>query len=68
MVICIDRSGSMQQVIDTAKQKVRSIVNDIAKVRPTPALRIGLIWYSSADKDFRFFDLTEDLDSVYRTS
>ncbi|MCC6740968.1 MAG: VWA domain-containing protein [Planctomycetia bacterium] len=66
VVICIDRSGSMQQVIDTAKQKVWSIVNDIARVRPTPVLRIGLIGYGSADRDFRFFDLTDDLDSVYK--
>lgn len=66
IVICIDRSGSMEQVIDTAKQKVWSIVNDIAKVRPTPVLRIGLIGYGSADKEFRFFDLTDDLDAVYK--
>lgn len=66
LVICIDRSGSMDQVIETAKQKVWSIVNDIAKVRPTPALRIGLIGYGSADKEFRFFDLTDDLDTVYK--
>ncbi|NUN48162.1 MAG: VWA domain-containing protein [Candidatus Brocadiae bacterium] len=65
VVICIDRSGSMQQVIDTAKRKVWSIVNDIAKVRPTPQLRIGLIGYGSADREFKFFDLTDDLDGVY---
>ncbi len=66
VVICIDRSGSMDQVIETAKQKVWSIVNDIAKVRPTPVLRIGLVGYGSADKEFRFFDLTDDLDTVYK--
>jgi hypothetical protein len=66
VVICIDRSGSMQQVIDTAKQKVWSIVNDIAKVRPTPVLRIGLVGYGSGDREFRFFDLTDDLDTVYK--
>jgi hypothetical protein len=65
VVFCIDRSGSMQEVIDTAKQKIWGIVNDIAKVRPTPVLRIGLIGYGSADTEFRFFDLTDDLDTVY---
>jgi hypothetical protein len=65
VVFCIDRSGSMQQVIDTAKRKVWSIVNDIAKVRPTPNLRIGLVGYGSANRDFRFFDLTDDLDGIY---
>ncbi|MEK7467685.1 MAG: vWA domain-containing protein [Planctomycetota bacterium] len=65
VVFCIDRSGSMDQVIDTAKQKIWGIVNDIAKVRPTPVLRIGLIGYGSGNTDFRFFDLTDDLDTVY---
>jgi hypothetical protein len=66
VVICIDRSGSMDQVIETAKRKVWSIVNDIAKVRPAPDLRIGLIGYGSADQEFKAFDLTDDLDAVYK--
>jgi hypothetical protein len=65
VVFCIDRSGSMSEVIETAKQKVWTVVNDIARVRPTPVLRIGLIGYGSADEDYRFFDLTDDLDTVY---
>jgi hypothetical protein len=65
VVFCIDRSGSMSAVIETAKQKVWAIVNDIAKVKPTPVLRIGLIGYGSANHEYRFFDLTDDLDSVY---
>jgi len=61
----VDRSGSMEQVIETAKQKIWTMVSEIAKSKPTPALRIGLIGYGSADKDIRFFPLTDDLDKVY---
>ncbi len=67
VVFCIDRSGSMQQVIDTAKQKVWGIVNQIAKSKPVPVLRIGLIGYGSADIEFKFFPLSDDLDKVYES-
>jgi hypothetical protein len=65
VVFCIDRSGSMQQVIDTAKRKVWTIVNEIARAKPSPILRIGLIGYGSADREFKFFALSSDLDKVY---
>lgn len=65
VVFCIDRSGSMSAVIETAKQKVWSIVNEIAKSKPSPVLRIGLIGYGSADREFKFFQLTDDLDKAY---
>jgi hypothetical protein len=65
VVFCIDRSGSMQGVIETAKQKVWGIVNEIAKSKPSPILRIGLIGYGSADRDIKFFQLSDDLDKVY---
>ncbi len=65
IVFCIDRSGSMQQVIETAKQKVWGIVNETAKAKPSPVLRIGLIGYGTADRDIKFFPLSDDLDKVY---
>ncbi len=65
LVFCIDRSGSMQQVIETAKKKVWGIVNEIAQAKPSPIVRIGLIGYGSADRDLRFFPLSGDLDKVY---
>ncbi len=65
IVFCVDRSGSMQQVIETAKQKVWGIVNEVSKSKPTPVLRIGLIGYGSADQDIKLFPLSEDLDKVY---
>lgn len=66
IVFCIDCSGSMGGVIETAKQKVWAIVNEVARVKPSPVLRIGLYGYGNADGPFRRFDLTDDLDEVYK--
>jgi len=66
VVFCIDCSGSMGAVIDTAKQKVWAIVNQTARARPSPILRIGLIGYGNGNGPFRQFPLTDDLDEVYK--
>ncbi len=66
VVFCIDCSGSMGPVIETAKQKVWAIVNEIAKAQPAPVLRIGLLGYGNADRAFRQFPLEEDLDEVFK--
>jgi hypothetical protein len=65
IVFCVDRSGSMNQVIETARQKVWAIVNEVARAKPTPVLRIGLVGYGSGDQDIKFFPLSDDLDKVY---
>jgi hypothetical protein len=65
VVFAIDCSGSMGGVINTAKQKIWSIVNEIAKAKPTPVLRIGLHGYGNGERTFRNFPLTDDLDQVY---
>ena len=66
IVFCIDCSGSMGPVIETAKQKVWAIVNQVARAKPSPELRIGLIGYGNAMGPFRTFPLTSDLDEVYK--
>jgi len=65
VVFCVDRSGSMERVIETAKRKIWAIVSEVAQQKPTPILRIGLIGYGSADQDIKFFPLSTDLDKVY---
>jgi len=65
VVFAIDCSGSMGPVIETAKQKVWAIVNQIAKAKPVPVLRIGLLGYGDADRQYRKFNLSDDLDEVY---
>jgi Mg-chelatase subunit ChlD len=66
VVFCIDRSGSMDDVIETAKRKVWSIVNEVARAKPSPELRIGLIGYGSGTELLHTLDLTNDLDEVYK--
>lgn len=66
VVFCIDCSGSMGGVIETAKQKVWAIVNETARAKPSPELRIGLIGYGNANGPFRLFPLSNDLDEVYK--
>lgn len=66
IVFAIDCSGSMGGVIETAKQKVWTIVNEVARAKPSPTLRIGLLGYGDGERTFRRFDLSDDLDEVYK--
>jgi hypothetical protein len=66
VVFCIDRSGSMRDVIETAKMKVWSIVNETARAKPSPVLRIGLIGYGDGEQLLHKMDLSDDLDEVYK--
>ncbi len=73
LVICLDTSGSMEAMIDSARGKLWDIVNELAKAKPTPSLRVGLLTYGSPKVSsqssgwvVRQIDLTNDLDEVYR--
>ena len=73
LVICLDVSGSMQGLIDSAKLKLWDIVNELATVKPTPRLRVAIYSYGgqggeyTAENGFtrKEVDLTTDLDKVY---
>jgi len=39
LVICLDTSGSMSGLIESAKQKLWAVVNELARARPRPRLR-----------------------------
>lgn len=72
VVLCLDVSGSMNGLIDSAKLKLWDIVNDLGKVKPTPNLRVGLYSYghtsypAAAGWVRKEIDLTNDLDAVYQ--
>ena len=66
IVFAIDCSGSMGGVIETAKQKIWDIVNEAARAKPTPQLRIGLLAYGNGSNTYRQYDLSSDLDTVYQ--
>lgn len=72
LVICLDTSGSMNGLIDSAKRKLWMVVNDLAKMEPAPDLRVGLYFYGSPSYGkeggyvIKKLDLTNDLDEVYK--
>lgn len=71
IVICLDTSNSMDGLIDSAKQKIWDIVNELATAKPKPHLRVALYAYGSpkfgASKGYvhKQIDLSDDLDSVF---
>lgn len=72
LVLCLDVSGSMNGLIDSAKIKLWDIVNEMARLKPTPNLRVALYSYGHSNYDpvkgwvKKDLDLTTDLDDVYK--
>lgn len=69
LVICLDTSGSMDGLIHAARQKLWSLVGEMATLEPEPRLRVGLLTFGSPGHDERGHvvlqtDLTADLDLV----
>jgi len=71
LAICLDTSGSMTGLIDSARQKLWEIVSELAQAKPEPHLRVALLTYGTPsygaeDGWVRLdLDLTDDLDTVY---
>jgi len=61
----------MSGLLNAARQKLWDIVNEVAKAKPTPRLRVGLVTYgnSAGSEDTGYVrvlsDLTGDLDGLY---
>jgi hypothetical protein len=72
LAICLDTSNSMDGLIGSAKAKLWDIVNDLAKVKPTPNLRVALYSYGNDGYDPKAgwvrkeLDFTNDLDALYQ--
>lgn len=70
LAICLDISGSMDGLIDGARQNLWAVVNDLARLQPTPQLRVALLTYGCAAHDAERgwvkieTDFTQDLDLV----
>jgi len=47
LAICLDTSNSMDGLIESAKQKLWAIVNELAGARPKPILRVALYQYGN---------------------
>ncbi|MFH2202082.1 MAG: vWA domain-containing protein [Elusimicrobiota bacterium] len=67
VVFVLDTTGSMGGLLESAKQKVWSIANEIAKGKPAPKIRMGLIAYRDKGDKYvtKVFDLTTNLDKMY---
>src|ERR1043165_599400 len=72
VAICLDVSNSMDGLIVSAKNKLWDIVNELARIKPTPNLRVALYSYghNSYDRNAGWgkkdVDLTHDLDLIYQ--
>jgi hypothetical protein len=69
LAICLDTSGSMEGLINAARTKLWSVVNELATARPTPVLRVALLTYGSAGTEQDGYVITQtpfttDLDLV----
>ena len=70
LAICLDISGSMDGLIDGARQNLWAVVNDMATLQPTPVLRVALLSYGCSAHDAEKgwvkveTDFTTDLDLV----
>lgn len=70
LALCLDTSNSMDGLIGSAKTKLWDIVNDLARAKPTPNLRVALLSYGNDGYDRtkgwvrKEVDFTTDLDKV----
>ena len=71
LVIALDTSSSMDGLIDATRAKLWDVVTLLARAKPQPVLRIGLISYGNdgypSENGWirKESDLTTDLDAVY---
>jgi Mg-chelatase subunit ChlD len=67
LVFVLDTTGSMEGLIQTAKEKIWSIATTMASAQQTPEIRIGLVAYRDRGDSYvtKIVDLSDDLDSVY---
>lgn len=74
LVLCLDVSGSMNGLLESAKVKLWTVVNDLAKLKPVPNLRVALYTYGGEGAGYdpkagwvkQEIELTSDLDEVYK--
>lgn len=67
VVFVIDTTSSMGGLLEAAKTKVWAIANEIAKGKPTPEIRMGLVAFRDKGDAYvtQVTDLTKDLDKMY---
>ncbi len=68
VVFVLDTTSSMSGLIEGAKEKIWTIASRMATGKPTPRIRVGLVAFRDRGDEYvtKRFDLTEDLDTVYK--
>lgn len=68
VVFVLDTTGSMGGLLEGAKQRVWAIANEIAKGKPAPRVRMGLVAFRDKGDDYvtKVFGLSDNLDNTYR--
>jgi len=68
VVFVIDTTSSMGGLIEGAKQRIWGIANEIAKGRPGPKVKMGLVAFRDKGDSYvtKVFDLSENLDNTYK--
>ncbi len=72
LAICLDTSGSMSGLINSARTKLWQIVSELATAKPAPRLRVALLTYGTPTYGEKSgyvrvdLDFTDDLDTVYQ--
>lgn len=70
LALCLDISGSMEGLINQARQNLWAVVNELATLKPTPTLRVALLTFGCSAHDAEKgwvkveTDFTTDLDLV----
>ena len=73
LVIALDVSGSMSGLIDSTKQRLWDVVNELAQANPQPDLRMAILTYGNPDygeqSGYVRIDMpfSRDLDAINRT-
>jgi Mg-chelatase subunit ChlD len=67
VVFVLDTTSSMTGMIEGAKQRIWAIANEIAKGRPAPKVRMGLVAYRDKGDAYvtKVVDLSDNLDKTY---
>jgi hypothetical protein len=70
VVICLDQSGSMNELLDACRKKLWDLCSILAQARPAPRLRLALLSFGGPENERDGHvvlrqPFTEDLDVVY---
>jgi len=68
VVFVLDTTSSMGGLIEGAKQRIWAIANEVAKGRPGPKVKMGLVAFRDKGDEYvtKTFDLSENLDNIYK--